>query len=272
VKKWLGMGWNITLRHKHAGVVLFVYRLLWGFFLYRLADSVVTPVLARYPDLHPNADAIPLFIIETQFRLLRTDMMDSLLWLLLGLLCIRLIITPVINAGLFYSFFHAGEGKTGTQVLSGIRQVWKPVLLLHFLENALILLPAVFLLAKARNLLYATGSAALTMQKLLPYAAGWLIWLLALHLLFRCLQFGAASRLGLKTGFIGALRQALPLLGITLLMAGIGLAVSAAISASAYIWSGFAAVLIHQASHLIRTLLTLWTAASQFAIWKQQAG
>jgi len=271
VKKWLGKGWRITLRHKHAAALLFAYRLLWGFFLYRLIDGVVTPILARYPDLHPNADAVPLFWIEAQFRLLRTDMADALLWLLAGLLALRMVITPLINAGLYYSFYHTDQGAKGGSLMRGIRQVWKPVFLLHLLENALVLLPALPLLGEARNLMRDTGSVTLMLQKLLPYAAGWLIWLLTLRLLFRCLEFGAASRLGLKAGLSGFLRRALPLIGVTLLLAAVSLAASAAVSASVYLWSGFAAVLIHQLSHLARTLLSLWTAASQFAVWQERA-
>ncbi len=270
MKEWLGKGWNMTLRHKYVGVLIFLYRLLWGFFLFRLIDTVVTPVLARYPDLHPNSDAIPLFLIEAEFRLLRTGMLDSLLWLLLGLLCIRMIITPIINAGLYYSFYHAEEGKNGTRVVNGIRRVWKPVILLYAVEHAVLLLPAWWVLPLARNLVYSTGIGMHAMQELLPYAVGWLIWGFAVRLVFRCLQFGVAAGRGLKAGFTWALQRAFPLLAVTLMMAGIGLAASAAVSAVTLIGSGFIAVLIHQASHFIRSILSLWTAASQFSVWKER--
>ncbi|MBW5448682.1 hypothetical protein GE107_21795 [Cohnella sp. CFH 77786] len=271
MKKMLGRGWDMTVRHKYVGILLFLYRFLWGFFLFRLVDSVVTPVLARYPDLHPNADAVPLFFIEAEFRLLRTDLLDPLLWLLAGLLLFRMVITPLINAGLYFSFHHTEEEKgSGTRVLAGIRHAWKPVVLLYWLENALVLLPAVWVLPLARERFYSLGSPDRWLLDLLPYAAAWLVWGFAVHLLLRCLQFGAASREGIGKGFKQAWDRALPLLAVSLAMAGIGLAASAAVSSVTVIWSGFIAVVLHQAFHFIRSLLSLWTAASQFAVWRER--
>lgn len=269
MKVWLGKGWNMTVRHKHVGVILFLYRLTWGFFLFRLVDSVVVPVLARYPDLHPNKDAIPLFLIEAEFRLLRTDMLDSLLWLLAALLIARMVVTPLINAGLYYSFHHSAGENGGTQVMSGIRRCWKPVVLLYGAENALILLPALWLLPMAKDRFFETGSADHWLLSMIPYAAGWLIWGFALHLLLQCMQFGAASRTGIGKGMARALVRAMPLLAVSLALAGIGIAASAAVSAVSLVWSGFIAVVIHQAFHFVRALLSLWTAASQYAVWNE---
>lgn len=270
MKAWLGKGWNMTVRHKNAGLLLFVYRLLWGFFLFRLVDSVVTPILARYPDLHPNADAIPLFLIEAEFRLMRTDLMDSLLWLLAGLLFLRMIVTPVIDAGLYYSFHHAAEGGGGTRMLAGIRTAWKPVALLYAAENALILLPSFRLIPLAKERFLASGSASHWIQDMLPYAAGWMVWGIAVHLAFRCMQFGAVSKTGVLRGMSRALRHAAPLLAVSLTLAGIGIAASAAVSAFTVVWSGFAAVVVHQAFHFVCSLLALWTAASQYAVWRER--
>lgn len=266
MKEWLGKGWNMTIRHKYVGVILLLYRLMWGFFLFRLVDSVVSPVLARYPDLHPNANAIPLFLIEAEFRVLRTDLLDSLLWLLAGLLLIRMVVTPLIDAGLYYSFHHAREGD-GTRVLAGVRQAWKPVVLLYAAENALILLPSVWLFPMSKERFISAGSAEHWMQEMLPYAAGWLVWGFAVHLLFRCMQFGAAGRQGALKGMSRAFTRAVPLLAVSLVVAGIGAAASAAVSLVSVLWPGFAAVVVHQAFHFVRALLALWTAASQHAVW-----
>lgn len=271
MKGWLGKGWDMTVRHKYVGILLFVYRLLWGFFLFRLVDSVVTPVLSRYPDLHPNADAVPLFLIEAEFRLLRTGLMDSLLWLLAALLLLRMVVTPLIDAGLFYSFHHAEEGEKGTRVLAGIRQAWKPIVLLYAAENALILLPVLWLFPLAKERFTLAGSAGRWMLELLPYAAGWVVWGFALHLLFRGMQFGAASRQGVMKGMSRAAARTLPLLAVSLAIFGIGFAASAALSAVTVFWPGFFAVVLHQAFQFVRSLLSLWTAAAQFSVWSENA-
>ncbi|WP_372630077.1 hypothetical protein [Cohnella sp.] len=267
MRERLKMGWDMTVRHKYVLVLLFLYRLLWGFFLYRFVDSVVTPVLARYPDEHPNSDAAHLFLIEAQFRLLKTDLVDDVLWVLGGLLLLRMVLTPLINAGLFYSFRHSAE-EEGTRVLSGVRRAWKPVTLLYWMENALLLLPAAWLLPMAKDRFFSEPSLTNWLLDLLPYAASWLLYGLAVHLVCQFMQFGAAAREGIVRSLGLAFRRAFPLLGITLVMLGIGLAVSAAAWAISLLWSGFLAVTLHQAFHFVRSLLKLWTSASQFHVWR----
>ncbi|TJY38971.1 hypothetical protein E5161_19265 [Cohnella pontilimi] len=268
MKKWMGQGWNITVRHKYVWVLLFIYRFLWGFFLFRLVDSVVTPVLLRYPDLHPNADAVPLFLIEAEFRLLRTDLVDDLLWLLTGLLLVRMVLTPLLNAGVYYSFHHT-SGEGGTHVWSGIRNAWKPVTLLYWLENALALLPAVWLLPMAKDRLMSAVSPVHWLQELLLYAVGWLVYGFVLHVLFQSMQFGAVTREGWAKGALRAYFRALPLVTVSLVMIGIGFAASAAVTAVSLVWSGLAAVIVHQAFQFVRALLSLWTAAAQFSVWRE---
>ncbi|BBI31060.1 hypothetical protein [Cohnella abietis] len=266
MRRLLKKGWDMAVRHKYVLVLLFLYRLLWGFFLYRFVDSVVTPILARYPDAHPNSDAAHLFLIEAQFRLLKTDLANEVLWMLGGLLLIRMVLTPLFNAGVYYSFHHAVEGE-GTRVWLGIRSVWKPVTLLYWLENGLILLPAVWLLPLAKDRFFSESSLTAWLQGLLPYAAAWMALGLSLHLLFQFMQFGAASREGIFKGLGIALRRAFPLVCITLILLGIGLAVSATAWAVSLLWSGFLAVVLHQAFHFARSLLTLWISASQYQVW-----
>lgn len=261
-------GWDMTLRHKYVLVLLFLYRLLWGFFLYRFVDGVVTPILVRYPGDHPNASAARLFLIEAQFRLLKTDLLNETLLLLGALMLMRMILTPLLNAGVYYSFHHAIEGE-GTQVLAGIKRSWKPVTALYWLENFLTVLPALWLIPFARDRFYAAGSASGWLQELLPYIGLWLAWGFLVHLLFQFMQFGAVSREGILSGAVRALRKGLPLIAVTLVMIGIGISVSLVASAVSYVWSGFAAIALHQAFHFVRSLLTLWTSASQYHVWRE---
>jgi len=262
----LKMGWDMTLRHKYVLVVLFLYRLLWGFFLYRFVDSVVTPVLARYPDGHPNSDAAHLFLVEAQFRLLKTDLIDDLLWMLGGLLLLRMVLTPLLNAGVYYSFHHSDD-EGGTRVWHGIRKAWKPVTLLYWLESALLLLPAAWLAPIAKERFFSEASLTNWLQGLLPYAAAWLAYGLVLRLAFQFMQFGAVSREGVLKSLGLAVRRAFPLLGVTLTLLCVGLAVSAAAWSVSLLWSGFLAVALHQAFHFVRSLLKMWTSASQYHVW-----
>ncbi|MFC5701259.1 hypothetical protein ACFPVX_08175 [Cohnella faecalis] len=264
----LRKGWDMTVRHKYVLVLFFLYRLLWGFFIYRFIDSVVTPILSRYPNEHPNAGAAELFAIEAQFRLLRTDLIDETLWTLGGMILTRMLLTPLLNAGLYYSFNHSADGQ-GTRMLTGMRRAWKPIVVLYLAETFLLLLPAVWLLPMAKDRFFSNGSMQEWIFGLLPYFAGWILWGFLLHLAFQFMQFGAVAGESVWKGLLGAVRKALPLTIVTLLLAAFGLLASAAASSISILWSGFLAVVLHQAFHFIRSMLSVWTAASQFEIWRE---
>ncbi|MBB6632972.1 hypothetical protein [Cohnella thailandensis] len=269
MRNFLLHGWELTLRHKYVLVVLFLYRLLWGFFLYRFIDSVVSPVLARFPDDHPNPDAVRMFFIEAQFRLFKTDISFEALALLAGMFLIRMIATPLINAGLFYSFRHSEDAR-GTKVLTGIRRSWKGVTALYWIESALTLAPLAWLVPKGYSMYLKEPALGAWLQNLLPYVLGWIIWSFAVHLLFQFMQFSSASDDPVLQGLLRACRRAVPLALVTLTLLGISLLASAVVTTAGFLWTGFAAVALHQAFQLVRSLLSLWISASQFEVWRPE--
>ncbi|SFB59377.1 hypothetical protein SAMN05216312_11582 [Cohnella sp. OV330] len=263
-------GWETTKRHKYVLVALFLYRLLWGFFLYRFIDAVVTPILVRYPDEHPLGEAAKqLFAIEAQFRLLKTNLADHTLLMLAGMLLLRMLLTPILNAGLYYSFAYA-EDQGGTQVLQGIRRSWKKVSLLYGAEKLIALAPAFWLIPFGRSAYLEVPNAMSWLGQMLPYAAGWALWMLAVHLPFLFMQFSAAAGDSPWQGALRSARRLLPLLGVTILLPLLSLLGSAAVSGAALIWTGLLAIALNQAFHLARSMIALWTAACQHRLWQRE--
>jgi len=264
--KAIRTGWNLTLRHKYALMALFLYRLLWGFFLFRFIDGVVTPILARYPDEHPSSEAIPLFWAEAEFRLIKTGLAQETALAAAAFVLIRMLATPALQAGLFHSFHRCGE-EEGTRVLDGVRRCWKKIVPLYWLEMALAILPAVLGFPRIRTAFFAAATLQGFLGWLLPYAALWLVWAFAVHLLFRGLQFGAAAGAGPVRSLVLALRR-MPRIGaVTLGMLGLALLIMGVAAAVTHFWAGFAAVVFLQAFHFVRVLLQVWTAAAQFSAW-----
>jgi hypothetical protein len=266
----LKQGWRLTVKHLPIAVALFLYRLLWGFFLYRYIDSIVGPLLQRYPGANePSHGADALFLAETQFRLVKTDMAQPFLWLMAALLLSRMIIAPLINAGLYYSIHHAAAGhEGGTLFLQGMRRMWKPVLLLYWTETLLAAAPLWWLGSRAWDAVKNGSSLQEIAVSILPWAAAWLVWIGVLHLLSLSLQFGAVSRLKASASIVSAFRRLLPMAGISLVLLLLSGFLGAGISAAAMFWAGLAALVIQQSYHLIRTLLDLWLLSSQYACWK----
>lgn len=42
-------GWFLVRQHMFIAALLFIYQLIWGYFIYRLIQSAVVPLLLRYP-------------------------------------------------------------------------------------------------------------------------------------------------------------------------------------------------------------------------------
>jgi len=271
MKQHLKAGWALTVRHLYVIIVLFVYRLLWGFFLYRIVDDIVSPLLRRYPDAGMSASAVRLFLYEAEFQLTKTGLIQPYLWTFIGLLGARMLLSPLLNAGLFHSLHHASNGE-GTKFLHGIRRAWLPVTALYWIESLLALAPGYWLLPRALSTILGGDTIGGIFKALLPAACGWLAWGVLLHLVFLAMQFGAASEQGAFKGLWQSVRRFLPYLGVSLAMwCAAGLA-GLLLSSASLIWAGFLAILVHQAYRFVQTMLKVWTIASQFECLRPDNG
>ncbi|OXM15138.1 hypothetical protein [Paenibacillus herberti] len=270
---YLKQGWGLTVKHLPIAAFLFLYRLLWGFFLYRCIDAIVRPLLQRYPGADgPTSGGDAIFWAESQFRLMKTGLADPYLWLLGGLLLARLLLTPLMNAGLYYSIQQVAEagGQGGTKFLEGIRKKWKPVLLLYGAELLLALAPTWWLAKQAIERFQHYSSLPEMAAAALPWLVGWLLWIGLLHLVTLGLQFGAVSGIGIGASMKMAMNRLLPLAGLSLILLLLSAAVSAGVSSGALALAGLAALLIQQSYHFVRTLIDMWILCSQFSCWSNK--
>ncbi|MFD1957117.1 hypothetical protein ACFSL6_23850 [Paenibacillus thailandensis] len=263
MRSYMKQGWRIAVKHMYVIVLLFLYQLIWGFFLYRYVESAVTPLLRRWPAAAPNDYAVSIFLSEAQFQLVKTSLATPYLWLLGGLLAARMLLTPLFNAGLLYSIHHARDDG-GTRFFEGIHRSWRTVGLLYLAQMALTAAPALWLAPKAAQAFRSSGSIAEIASQLAPGAAGWLLWSVALHLLSLAMQFGVVSGAGAFQALGTALRRLLPYAALTVAMWGISLMTGLLATFVSLLWVGLFALILHQGYSFIRTLLKVWTLAAQY--------
>ncbi|QAY67374.1 hypothetical protein [Paenibacillus protaetiae] len=264
MKTYLKQGWRLAVKHMYIIVFLFIYQLIWGFFLYRYLDSAISPLLQRWPAESPSHSAVQLFLSEAQFRLLKTDLATPYLWTLGGLLAARMLMTPVLNAGLFHSIHYAKDDNSGTRFFQGIKKSWKKIVLLYVIQAALAIAPAFWLLPRGFKLLWTSSSIQELLSQALPWAAAWLLWGFALHLISLAMQFGAVSGAGPFKALGQALTRLIPYLAVTIAMWGISAVCGLLLTGVSLIWAGLIALILHQSYSFIRTLLKVWTVASQY--------
>jgi hypothetical protein len=278
MKTFMAQGWRLSLNHFHLVLLLFLYQLVWGLLIYRTMDNVVAPLLKRLPPAEMvNASSGVLdsiksqFLAEAQFQLFKTELAYPYLWMLGGLLAARILLSPLFNAGLLYSMHQRGQGSGKSSFLTGIRKKWLPVSLLYWLQTILALLPAWWLLPRGLQTALHSASASEAAAALLPGAALWLVWGALLSLLFLAMQIGTVTEEGIWPSLWHALKRFLPYAGLTLAMWGIGLLASFTVSSLSFLWAGLVALFVHQGYYLAKTLLKVWTMASQLQCLQSRA-
>lgn len=267
---WMKKGWAVAWQQPFSVFALFIYNLTWGVVLYKLIQSIIVPLLHRYPGKDLSREAAQLFWVEGQFQIMKTDLLMPYLWTALALLGLRMLLSPVINAGIYYSLHHQ-EMNAGYRFVEGIRRLTLPFLGLYVLQTFLSLAPLYWLVPYALRQ-YAEQSSYMGLGKaLLPAAGGYMACIFLIQLLFLYLQIGKVDGRSSLYTLLFVIRRG-PVIVLTALgILTITLAVSAAVMASAFLWAGFAALVLFQAYRLIHMFMQLWAISTQYALWSEKA-
>lgn len=264
---YLKEGWRAAVRQPFLLLTLFLYRFAWGLALYKMIQSVMLPLLHRYPGSGAPETQIRLFLAEGQFRLFKTDISHPYLWLLLWLLVLKLVLTPLLNAGILYSLSNV-QYNAGYRFFRGIKELWRPYALYYFLQLALTFTPLYWVLPKAGGILATAVSYRSIASGLAPYLAGMLAYGFLIHLLFLYIQFGRVwGNPAVRT--LNAAGRNLPaILGIALLVLVLTTLLTAAAVSASLLWAGFWALVLYQGYRFVHTLFNLWGIAAQHQLYK----
>lgn len=266
--RYIKEGWSAALQQRFALLTLMTYRFAWAFVLYALIRSVVLPLLHRYPG-SINAAQSHLFAAEGEFRLFKTDIGDSYVWLLGGLLLTRMLLTPLLNAGLYYSLSNT-HLNAGYRFVQGVRELGKPFFAYYVLQTILSLAPLAYVLPKATVLLRTGASFSAIAASLLPYAAALLAWGYAVRLLFMYIQFGRTDRQPLLRTLGACCRSFFRVLGVSLLLLALSLLLSAATMSATYLWAGLWTMIAYQAYRFVHTFFGMWEITAQHRLFQDK--
>ncbi|TLS49666.1 hypothetical protein FE782_23630 [Paenibacillus antri] len=259
-------GWAAARRSWFLLFLIFFYQYGWGFALYKYVKSIVVPLLHRYPGGELAQSADRLFWLEAEFQLTKTGLIAPYAWTILVLLLVRMLITPLLNAGIYNALANGGDGHRKAFV-RGAKTYAKPFLLLYGLQTLLTFAPLVWAIPRAlaaASTAYDWPSVAAAAA---PYAIGWLVYQGILDLAFMYIGFGIVEGRGGWAGLGLFARRGLPIAALALATFAVGLAVSLAASALSLWWAGFLAVVVHQSYPIVRALLKLWGINAQYHLW-----
>ncbi|MOA06132.1 hypothetical protein D3C78_1257550 [compost metagenome] len=247
-----------------------MYQLLWGFFLYRIVDTAVTTFLSRYPDPTSSELSRILFILEGQYELLHSSEVHTYFWLLIGMVAIRMLLTPFIQAGILYGLTPVDSRKSGLTLFRGMKEFWKPVFLFFLLELILISLPLLWILPKVYalwpSLIYTSGGL-LPILKACGYLLGWFCYGFLIRQCLLFTQFGYLFNKGAWGSLWLGIKHILQGITIFLILGGAVAIIFLIFGSISWIWTGLLALILQQSFPFFRCLFNIWSITSQFQLW-----
>lgn len=260
----LHQGWSVTKRHVNIILLYFIYQAIWGFVLYRIIDHIVSPLLLRYPKITNSSEAMQLFWIETEFNLMKTDMIVPYIWSLAGLLLLRMMITPIIQSGMYYSLFEMSQGAERTAFRKGIAATWKPMMLVYWLKSIAILVPLVYLL---RPLIFIQDPQA-AFTSLLDQPGwlwiGFILWATMISLLSYMITLGIGAKLSPVQALLSTIKHTARVLIIGITLTCCYLLISLPIHTLSIVWVTFISFVLYQLLPLVRVVFKVWTISAQY--------
>lgn len=269
-------GWFLVRQHMFIAALLFLYQLVWGYFLFRMVQSAVVPLLRRYPEPDAGELSTLLFKMESQLSLSTHPEVHRYLWILGAMLLLRMLISPLIHAGLMYSLQHFEQTDERIPFVKGIRQLWKPILLLQTVRTLLILLPGYWLLPKLYAILMDGFHSLALLLPAIPYIAGWIVYGWIVHHALLYMQFGVSAPEGhepIKNAFHAlwiSLRNIMTVTGIALILGVFHLLLFGAFTSLSWWLTGLAGLILQQTYPLARCIISLWKICAHFRLWQSK--
>lgn len=271
---YLREGWGRVKGQFPSVIILFLYQLLWGFFLYRIINELVVSVLERYPDSSLPEISRILFMFEGQLGFEQNpNIKTALIWIAI-LVLVRIILSPFIQAGILYGLVPDEDRKSGLSLFRGMQQFGKPVLLIYLIEWLLIISPAYFIyprLIQPIIMLFQVGITYPVLFTVISYLTGWCayIWMVRQCSLF--IQFGYFFQHKIAPSFVIFLRSILKGLLISCLLGLSLFGISLLFGTLSFIWTGLLALILQQCFPLFRSLISIWRVTAQYNLWQQNS-
>ncbi|MDQ0196405.1 hypothetical protein [Paenibacillus wynnii] len=253
-------------------ILLFIYRLLWGYFMYGFVRDAIVPILMRYPNQQAGGSGMSrlLYYIEGQFSLSSDPGVQRWLWMLLAITILKMLLSPFIRAGLIHELHQESKGTRGLFFFPGMKLYGLPVLIFSLVEWLLALLPLYWLAPRIYKLLLSSFLDYSLLLKIIPFLLVWLIYIFIIRLCLLYMQFGYTGGTGMFYSLILCLRHIIPAVTTAAILGAGSFLVLLLCGLTGILCPGLPALLIRQISPLPSTFFKMWGLAAQYHLWQSK--
>lgn len=252
-------------------IMVGLYHVGWSLLGFGWIQSLIRDILVRYPATDLGEMAVQVFWAESQFRVLKTNIIEPWIWLICALLLLRLICHPLLHAGIFYTISDLKKLKareqnerTLTKILSvfikGIRKLGWSFSNFYFLQIVLTCLPMLWLFPLLRWSWQSNfASLSATVQQNILYIGCYVIyiWIIRAITIYFMLKKTQASFSDPSRVQLPVRKNFFPIIALSLLFIFTSTIMSVSVSFAAFLWSNVLALALHLSYGFFRTALLL---------------
>lgn len=262
-------GLRLARSQLFALIVIFLLHLAWTLLFYRFIEVRVIDVMKRLPPTELGGARLQLFMNESSLLLERTDLATRTLWILLAYMVIKLVITPMLHAGIYTSILDSHRAR-GTIFIEGMRNFGGSFTWLYLLRLALTAIPFYWAVPALFRSLNESASILQLVLSLVPWILGIGLYGGMLKLLFTHILFALVLNKPLLPSLWFSLRR-LPLLsGLALSIFGIAFVCGAIAYGVSIYWAGFWSIVIYLFYPLLQIGCKMWSIAAQYSYWNTE--
>ena len=265
--RYLKEGWRLASREPFAIATLFLFHFIWGLLFYQFVQGHVVDIMERFPPPELGGERVNLFLYESMLLLQQSDIAMPALWTLLAYVGMRMLLTPMLHAGVYHSLY-LGSGARGTVFIRGLRRFGGSFTWLYLLRLLLTAIPLYWALPAAANSFAVSSSYAELLLRLSPWVLGIAAYGAMLKLVFTYVLFALISDEGLLRNLSFAIRHFPKVCGLALSVFGSSLLLHAIILSLSLYWAGFVSILLYLAYPLLQIWLKVWAISVQHRYWQ----
>ncbi len=271
---------GLAFVNEHYGWLLFLglYHLAWSGLGYRWISGFFDALLSRYPSDALGDAAVQVFWAEAQFRIIKTEALEPWLWLIGGILLLRIIGHPLLHAGILYSIqaHHHSDKRlqSGTaenlfaHFKNGMRKLGAAFSLIYLIQIALIGLPLLWLVPQVLLTWQLSSSVEAVLEHNMLSLTAYILYIFIIRafMLYFMLKKTQAMSNNLHRMRLMSGSNLAAVLILSLLFIMTASLLSAGFSAVAILWPGMLAILLHFLFGFFRAGLLLWEISSCYSI------
>ncbi|MFS1511198.1 hypothetical protein VQL36_01990 [Chengkuizengella sp. SCS-71B] len=256
-----------TTNQNMVYILLFsMYQLVCGILLFQWIESVIISISLRFPD-SSIMDARQLFIIEGQYLITDGDFMLKFLSPLLIFIGIRWIVSPLLNAGLFYAIHHKESKSDKPLFLQGVIKLGRSFFIISCIHLLFFSLPLYWIFPFLKNTLETYTTPYSLLWNVTPVLIAYIVYVWIIHILFMYIQWGKTTSNNITSPVVFMLKNIVITNGLSLIIIIIIGVFTALFFSVSMMWVGFWAIIINQIQYFIRVYLKVWEISTQYHFW-----